>query len=291
MTTPLGRIAGFLGLALLSYLLLCLLVAVFQRKVIYFPWRWDASAARAANPGYEEVLIPTSDGEKLHGWLHRRRDASWTVVIFHGNAGNLSVQESLMTPFLDLGLQVLLFDYRGFGLSSGTPTEKGLIEDGKAVVRFLETELQLSRQQLVYFGKSLGTGVAVQLAARQPPARLILESAFDSLASVGQDHYFFLPVRWLMRDRFDVTSVISDVACPILFFHAERDEIISPRRGKKLFSLAPEPKKFVILPNARHNDPPQSFPSIYQDSLREFLDLSLDGESGERGHPGEQQKD
>ena len=181
-----------------------------------------------------------------------------------------------MDPFVKAGLQVLLFDYRGYGLSTGTPTEKGLIEDGEAAAQFVMTELQVPPERTVYFGKSLGTGVAVLVAAARPPdrqpARLVLESSFDSMAAVGAHHYPFLPVRWFLRDRYDAASAIGRVRCPILFVHGGADEIVPIERGRALFERAnPARDLFVVIPGARHNDPPSSYPPPYIEELRAFL--------------------
>jgi fermentation-respiration switch protein FrsA (DUF1100 family) len=271
MARTVGRLMSTLTIAVIVYTFVCLLTFVFQRSLIYFPWKWDEETARRANPGYEDVRFPTSDGESLHGWLHRRNDASWTVVIFHGNGGNLSVQDALMAPFVSLDLQVLIFDYRGFGLSTGKPTQEGLLRDGEAAVAFVENQLGVPSHRLVLFGKSLGAGVAGLVARKKPPGRLILESSFESLAAVGARHYFYLPVGLLIRDRFDVGSIIGELSCPVLFTHPSRDEIVPPDLGRALFERAREPKQFLSIPNARHNDPPYSFPPIYLETIRDFL--------------------
>jgi pimeloyl-ACP methyl ester carboxylesterase len=168
---------GWLGGALLAgYASLCLLAFLFQRKLLYFPIRWSEEEARRANPAFEDLWIPTPDGERLHGWLWRRDQAPWTVVIFHGNAGNLSHHQAILAPFIALRLQAILFDYRGYGLSSGHPTQQGLLIDGEAVVEYARTSLGVEPDRIVYFGQSLGSGVAALLAGKHPPARLILLS-------------------------------------------------------------------------------------------------------------------
>lgn len=271
MTIPIGRLGGILSAALVAYALVCVLAFLFQRSLIYFPWRWDEAAARRANPGYDEVRVRTLDGETLHAWLLRRPEARWTVVVFHGNGGNLSVQEGLMAPFRELDLQALIFDYRGFGLSTGKPTQEGLLRDGEAVVDFVTNELRVPPENVVYFGKSLGSSVAVLLASRRPPARLILESSYGSLASVARHHYSYLPVSLLLRDRYDAASAIGELSCPVLFFHPAEDEITPIHLGRALFERARQPKRFVPIPGAHHNDPPESFPSVHLEALREFL--------------------
>jgi hypothetical protein len=261
---------------LAGYLLICLLASLFQRNLTYFPMWWDEQTARRANPGYEEVRFATADGEMLHGWLRRDSAAPWTVILFHGNGGNLAVQDATMIPHVRLRLQVLLFDYRGYGLSTGRPTEKGLIRDGEAAARFVEESLGVPRERIVYHGKSLGSGVAVLTARDRPPARLILESAYDSLVAVARHHYFYLPVGWLLRDRFDAGSAISGIGRPVLFLHPGADEIIPVRFGRALFDKTPEPKRFVVIPGAHHNDPPDTFGPGYLDAIRDFLDLPRD---------------
>ena len=267
------KTAGFLLAVLAAYLLVCLLAFVFQRHLIYFPVRWSEAEARRWNPGCEEVRIPVSDGIVLHGWLLRKEDAPWTVIVFHGNAGNLSFHQATLEPFRALGLQAILFDYRGYGLSTGSPTEAGLIRDGEAVAGHVEERLGVRPERVVYFGQSLGAGVATRLAVRRPPGRLILESAWDSLAAVARHHYFWLPAGLLLRDRFDSGAVIGRVSCPVLFLHPGEDEIVPVRLGRALYERAREPKRFILLPGAHHNDSFDLRMQEHMDAIREFLDL------------------
>ncbi len=283
MTHAASRIGIVLAAALAAYLLLCLGVYARQRSLLYFPWRWSEEEARRANPGYEEVRFRAEDGESLHGWLLRNPGAPWTVIVFHGNGGNLSVQADLMDPFERLGLQVLLFDYRGYGLSTGNPTEAGLVADGLAAAKFAADELRVPPERIVYYGKSIGAGVAALAGARRPPGRLILESSFDSMAALGAYHYPFLPVRWFLRDRFDAASVIGAIRCPILFIHGDADEIVPIARGRALFEAADlSGRRFLVLPGARHNDPPSTYPPAYLETVKEFLK----GEAPPRGAGG-----
>jgi fermentation-respiration switch protein FrsA (DUF1100 family) len=271
LTDHFAKLTGVLLAAAAAYLLVCAAAFILQRRLIYFPTPWSEDEARRWNLGHEEVWIRTSDGERLHGWLHREGTAPWTVVIFHGNAGNLSHHQVAMIPFQRLGLQVLLFDYRGFGRSSGRPDERGLLLDGDAAVDFVENQLGVAPARIVYYGQSLGSGVAVLLSAGRPPARLILESAFDSLAAVARHHYFFLPAGALIRDRFDAGAAVGRVSCPVLFLHPGEDEIVPLSRGRALFEKANPPKRFVVIPGGRHNDLPVDAPSIRQECLRAFL--------------------
>jgi fermentation-respiration switch protein FrsA (DUF1100 family) len=268
-----GRLGWIAGLLLAGYGCLCLLAFLYQRRLLYFPIRWSEEEARRSNPGFEQLFIPTPDGQRLHAWLLRQEKAPWTVVIFHGNAGNLSFHQDTLVPFQALGLQAILFDYRGYGLSSGHPTEEGLLIDGEAVVEYARTSLKVAPDRIVYFGQSLGSGVAALLAGRHPPARLILQSGYPSLADVAAFHYPFLPVKLLMLDRFEDMEAIRHIACPLLMLHPSLDEIIPVDFGRALFEQAIAPKHFILLPGAHHNDVLQMAPQAQIQAIGEFLDL------------------
>ena len=271
MTT---RLLWVVGIAAGCYLALCLLVFFVQRRLIYFPIRWSAAEESRANPGYGEIRVRTADGEEIHAWLSRVEDSRWTVIIFHGNAGNLLYHEAPLELFRALGFQAILFDYRGYGLSSGSPSEEGLLRDGEAVRQYVTATLGVPQERLVYFGYSLGSGVAVLLAARKPPGRLILESAYPTLAAVARVHYPFLPAGLLMRDRFAAADRIASVRCSILFLHPELDEIIPIDLGRALFARANDPKRFVPLPGAHHNDAFHRSLDQHVAAITEFLSES-----------------
>jgi hypothetical protein len=254
-----------------AFLLLCLVAYLFQRNLIYFPIRWTEDQASRANPGYETVWIPTPEGARLHAWMHRTAASPWTVVITHGNAGNLMFHEPVLALCRDLGLQAILFDYRGYGLSPGRPTQEGLLLDAQAVVDYLEGSLGIPPVRLVYFGQSLGSGVAALLAERRPPGRLILESGFPSLARVAAHHYPFLPAGLLLRDRYDAERALRGIGCPVLFLHPVEDEIIPFELGRALFAQAKEPKTFVPIPGAHHNDAFEVAPAEHRRAIGEFL--------------------
>lgn len=276
-----GGILALLGVVAGAYLLLCLLAFIFQRQLIYFPFRWTEAQASRANPGYETLWLAGRDGVRLHAWMVRRPESAWTLVIMHGNAGNLMFHEPLLALCRSLGLQAILFDYRGYGLSTGRPTQEGLLRDAEAVVDFVEGTLGVSRDRIVYFGVSLGSGVAALLAERRPPGRLILESAFPTLSRVAFHHYPFLPVRFLLLDRYDSRSAFRSIACPVLFLHPTQDEIIPIEMGRELFAQAKEPKIFVPIPGAHHNDAFEVAPGEHLRAIQDFLKV----ESPRRGTP------
>jgi fermentation-respiration switch protein FrsA (DUF1100 family) len=269
-----GRVGWLLGVSVAAYLGVCLLAFLFQRNLLYIPIRWSEREAARANPGFDAVWIATSDGERLHAWLQLVESSPWTVVIFHGNAGNLSYHQATLLPFKKLGLQAILFDYRGYGLSSGSPSQQGLLRDAEAVTEYVEKSLKVPPERIVYFGQSLGSGVAVLLAAKRAPARLILESAYPSLSQVASIHYPFLPSSLLLRDRFESTTAVRGLSCPILFLHPALDEIIPVSLGRALFETAQEPKKFVELPGAHHNDSFDVAMTEQVEAIGDFLQVS-----------------
>ena len=185
----------------------------------------------------EAVEIPSAGGVTLQGWFlpSRVQPPSPVVIVFNGNAGNRAYRSRLGAALRSQGLSVLLFDYRGFGDSSGSPAEGGLYDDARAVRRYLEGRSDVRADRLVYFGESLGTAVAVRLAVEHPPAALILRSPFTSMVDVGRLHYPILPVRWLLRDRFSSIDAIGGVRSPVLVVAGDRDRIVPLEQSRQLF--------------------------------------------------------
>jgi fermentation-respiration switch protein FrsA (DUF1100 family) len=176
------------------------------------------------------------------------------VLVFNGNAGNRAYRAPLAVALRRHGINALLFDYRGYGDNPGAPTERGLASDARAARAYLLTRSDVDTTRLVYLGESLGTGVAVDLAAEHAPSALILRSPFTSLSDVGQHHYPFLPVRLLLRDRFDSLARIGHVRVPLLVIAGDRDGIVPTAHSRRLFEAASEPKTLLIVKNADHND-------------------------------------
>lgn len=242
------------GLLLLIGLLV--LVWALQRRVMYFPMGPLRTPAEVGLADAESVTFRTADGLTLHGWFlpSRRGPATYTVIVFNGNAGNRSYRAPLAAALRAHALAVLLFDYRGFAENLGTPTEAGLADDARAARAFLVGRSDVDPDRLVYFGESLGTAVAVDLAAQHPPAALVLRSPFTSMADVGQVHYPFLPVRWLVRDRYTAIDRVATVRSPLLVIAGDGDRIIPIAHSRRLYDAASSPKKLVIVRGADHND-------------------------------------
>jgi hypothetical protein len=262
--------SNLLLLAIVAAILLAGLRAG-SRHFIYLPWRWSEAEARRWNPGYEEVWIETPDGERLHGWLHRGSRARPAVLICHGNAGHLGVQEGLLAPYRKLGVTALLFDYRGYGLSSGSPHEEGVAADALAAFDRLSSLAGIPPGALIVHGKSLGGAPGARAAAARKAGGLILESAFTSAAELGRHHYPFLPVSWLLRERLETASRLRGFGAPILILQGERDEIVPPDHGRRLAEAAGASGSLVMLPRSGHNDTFEAEPEAYLGALEEFL--------------------
>ena len=221
---------------------------------MYFPAAEMPSPAAAGVPEMAAVTLHTDDGLALISWYGAAREAGApTVVFFHGNAGNIAGRAYKVRPILDSGLGVLLVGYRGYGGNPGVPSEAGFFSDGRAALAFLAGQ-GVSAEAIVAFGESLGSGVAVNVASEQSVGAVILEAPFTSAADVGQRAYPFLPVRRLIRDRFDSLARIATISAPLLIVHGERDRVVPVELGRRLLAAASEPKEAVFLPGAGHND-------------------------------------
>ena len=245
-----------------------------QRQLMYFPLRDVPAIASLGLEDVEEVAFDATDGLRLSGWLFtvNAADQAPAVIVFNGNAGNRAYRVPLARALRRLGLQVLLFDYRGYGGNPGSPTEQGLAMDARAAREFLITRRHVDPSSLIYFGESLGTGVAVELASEHPPAALILRSPYTSMADVGQHHYRWLPVRQLLRDRYDSLALIPRVKTRLLVIAGERDSVVPAEFSRRLFEAAPQPKAFVSVPRADHNDDELLDGKTVIEAITKFLD-------------------
>ena len=251
-----GRVLGVLGaLALLASAAVALLW-VMQRRLIYFPLVQDLPPVRTSLPDAEEVTFQTADGVRLGGWFLATAGAPGpAVLIFNGNAGDRSYRAPLAAALAQQGWSVLLFDYRGYAGNPGSPSETGLVADARAARAYLAGRAEVDAARITYFGESLGAAVAVALAVETPPTALVLRSPFTSLADMGRLHYPGLPfVDVLLRDRFASIDRIAQVRCPVLVIAGGRDTTVPAEQSRRLYAAAPEPKRFVLIPGADHND-------------------------------------
>jgi fermentation-respiration switch protein FrsA (DUF1100 family) len=237
------------------------------------PWGGGLAAPRPGL-GPTRVEVTTADSVRLVGWRmgESAETGAFWLLMFHGNGGDISNggRQEHYAALRALGLNLLTFDYRGYGESSGTPSEAGLYRDADAAYAYLCDSLGVPPERVLIFGHSLGSAVAVDLASRVPSAGLILEGAFTSVPDVGQRTYFFVPVRLLARNRFDAAEKIGRVKVPMLFLHATRDEIIPYDLARRLYQLAPGPKRFVDL-DGGHNDAYAADSAAYFGGVARFL--------------------
>lgn len=235
--------------ALVVLVLLLALAWLLQRQLIYLPAGAPGPVERVL-PTAEEVTLTTADGLELAAWFVPAGPTA--VAVFPGNAGHRGHRAPLARALSDVGLSVLLIDYRGYGGNPGRPTEEGLATDAEAVADWLDARPDVERT--IYLGESLGAAVATRLAVDRPPAALVLRSPFSSLLDVARVHYGPVP-GWLLRDRYATVERIGAVDAPVLILAVEGDEIVPLEQSRQLYAAADEPKRFVTLDAAGHNDP------------------------------------
>jgi fermentation-respiration switch protein FrsA (DUF1100 family) len=226
------------------------LMYVAQRALMYHPETQRTPPAAAGLGEVQEIVLDTADGEKVIVWYAAPKRGLPLVLYFHGNAGALRSRAGRFRALTDDGYGLVALSYRGYGGSTGSPSEAGLIADAQAAYAFAVARVPADR--VVVFGESLGTGVAVALAATERIGRLILESPFTSAADVAARTYWYLPVRLLMKDQFRSDQRIGKVTAPVLILHGERDQVVPIAFGERLFSLANEPKRFVRYAEGHH---------------------------------------
>jgi fermentation-respiration switch protein FrsA (DUF1100 family) len=240
-----------------------------EGRFLYFPARELAATPEAFGLRARELSVETEDRLRLHGWwIEGVRGRA--VLFFHGNAGNIADRLDRARILNErFGLDVFLVDYRGYGRSQGEPSEEGLYRDARAIYRSA-LDQGFRPDQLVLFGESLGSAVAVQLALDRSCAGVVLETPFLSVPAMARVHYPFVPA-FLIRSRFDNEQKIGAVKPPKLFLVAGRDEIVPPEQGRRLFDLAPEPKTLFVIPDAGHNDTYLTGGEPYWKSWSQFL--------------------
>ncbi len=266
-----------LGILAAAYGGLALLVYIFQSRLVFYPETEREITATPSQIGlpYEDIQLKTSDGISLHGWYIPAPQPRGTVLFLHGNAGNISHRLDSVQMFHRLGYSTLIFDYRGYGNSSGVPTEQGTYRDAEAAWRYLTEQRQIPSCRIVLFGESLGGAVAAWLAARQKPAALVIASGFTSVPDLGQQLYPFLPVRWLARIRYDTREYLRAVAAPVLIAHSPEDDIIPFEHGRVLYAAANPPKQFLELAGG-HNDGFIFMRESWVKALGDFLSEQMD---------------
>jgi fermentation-respiration switch protein FrsA (DUF1100 family) len=260
----------------IAYAVLAAIVFFVQPHLVYYPQVGRSLIATPSDEGlaYETIELTTSDGETLHGWFVPAPEAKGTVLILHGNAGNISGRMGYLTMFYRLGYNTFIFDYRGYGQSSGTPSEQGTYRDATAAWEYLVRKRAIAPSSVVLLGESLGGAIASWLAVREKPGLLVLASAFTSVPDMGARLYPYLPVRLLSRFEYNTLDHLKDVTCPVFVAHSPQDEIVPFEQGQALSEAAPNPKQFLELQGG-HNDGFVYTREEWANVLGEFIDTHL----------------
>ncbi len=270
----------FLILAVCLYIGVTALIYFRQSSLIYFPsvaGRDLTATPQQIGLRFEDVELVTKDEVRLHGWFVPSDNARGTLLFLHGNAGNISHRLDSIAIFNRMGLNVFIFDYRGYGQSEGQVTETGTYHDAEAAWSYLIQTRGLDANKIIVFGRSLGSSIAAWLASQYRPAVLILESSFSSVPSMAQRLYPFLPVKWLAKFSYDTRQYVSNIACPLLVVHSKNDEIIPYTEGRLVFEAAPADKQFLDI-RGGHNDGFIVTGQAYTDGLSRFIDRWMDGQ-------------
>ena len=244
-----------------------------QSSLVYFPKKEIEGTPGDVGLEYREVYITTSDGIELHGWyVPAEGDPKDGIaaLVCHGNGGNISHRLALLEMLNRLGVNALIFDYRGYGRSSGNPSEEGTYRDARAAWRYLTETLGIPPGRVVVYGRSLGGAIASHLAMESRPGALVLDSAFTSLPDAGQDIYPFLPVRLMSRFDYPTIENVTKVECPILVIHSLDDELIHIHHGEKIFAASKKPKRFVEV-SGGHNENLVASWNKYENALRKLI--------------------
>jgi uncharacterized protein len=256
---------------IIAYLVVVLAMLLLETWLVYPAPPVAVADWNPANLGHEDVWFASADGTQLHGWFVPRDNPKRAILYCHGNGEHIAWNADLAARLRDrLDASVFLFDYRGYGQSAGRPSETGCIADGRAAQHWLADRLGKKPSEIVLMGRSLGAGVAVALAASEGAEALVLENAFTSLPDVAARQFPWLPVRWLMKNRYDSLTQIQDYSGPLLQVHAGEDRLVPVALGRKLFAAAQNPhKQFLEFAGLGHNS---EWPADYYDTLASFLD-------------------
>lgn len=236
-------------------------------SLLYFPSRTFLETPADAGLEFHDVVFETEDGERLHGWWVATRTSSLGhVLLCHGNAGNVGDRVLHAKLLTDAGLDVLLFDYRGYGRSTGRASEHGTYRDARAARDTLLAEPGVDPARVLYVGESLGGAVALELALKHPPAGVVLQSTFTSVREMARVHYPFVPAA-AVPDAYPSLRLIRELRAPLLVLHGDRDDIVPSAQGQALFDAAPEPKRMQVFEGVGHNDLVPLAGSAYADAI------------------------
>lgn len=259
----------FLFILILVAVSFVLYVRYLERHALFFPEKDITLTPEDVGLAYEDVHLTSKNGEKIHGWYLKAEYPRATILYLHGNAGNISDRVEKLRILHELGLNVLIMDYQGYGQSGGAPSERALLEDSRAGYHFLRDEKNIPADKIILYGSSLGGVPAISLAYQKPAGALILDSVFTSAVDMARIYYPYVP-SFLINIKLDNAAHIRDLKIPKLFIHSPEDEVVPFRLGQKLYDLSSDPKHFLTLKGAHVN-------AHFDDGqkLRDGLDLFL----------------
>lgn len=242
-----------------------------EPRFAFFPLTGEDTTPRDFGASFTELTIATSDGERLRGWHLPSPDAKAQIVYFHGNGGNLSMWADILVALVRRGFEVIAVDYRGYGVSTGTPSEQGLFRDAEATISYAHDRLRRRDVPIVYWGRSIGTAIAAYAASRRAPDGVVLEAGFPTARSILASNPVMFLLSLFATYRFATGEWMANVDVPALVIHGDRDSIIPYRLGQQLFDALPGPKRFVTIRGGDHNDPEPADPTVYWTAVDEFV--------------------
>jgi uncharacterized protein len=258
----------------LGYVAICVAIYVFQARLIYYPPGPSTLTPNEYRLEYEAVSLPTLGGATISAWYIPHASPHGTAIFSYGNAMCMAECLGTAKTLHRLGYSVLLFDYPGYGHSTGEPGEQATYDAAEAAWTYLTATRGLPARQIVIVGRSLGGAVAIELASHHEPAALVVECTFTSMVAMGQREYPFLPVSWLCRHRYDSIAKVGRIRCPKLFLHGTEDTLIPLAMAERLFDAAAEPKKFIPTAGG-HNEAGFEYSVGYTRALGEWLGCAL----------------
>ena len=245
---------------------------MFENFFVFQPSPWDnQNWLQLSGLPLEEVWLPVDDEVTIFGWYVQARPALATLLWCHGNAGNVSHRLDNIRQLYHRGFSIFIFDYRGYGRSTGTPSEAGLYQDALASYDYLIQQRKILANNLIIFGRSLGACVAGKVARQRASAGLVLEGAFPSIQAMADHHYWGLPASWLMNAKFNLVQKVASLHLPLLVIHGERDSIVPMKLGRQVFDAANEPKQWVVVTGAGHNNVPIVGGESYFQDMERFI--------------------
>ena len=273
------RMLAIIVLIVIGLVVLTWLIRQAEPRFAFFPFPGEDTTPQQFGVNFTPLTIATPDGERLRAWHLPRADAMAQVVYFHGNGANLSVWSDVLVGLWQHRLDVVAVDYRGYGLSTGTPSERGLYTDVEATIGHVQTQLRRADLPLVYWGRSLGATMAAYGARHQLPHGVVLESGFPSARALFDTNPLMLALSYLASYRFATADWMSGVRAPVLVIHGDRDSVIPYRMGQRLYQALPGPKRFVTITGGDHNDAAPADATLYWKAVQEFVESLQPGRS------------